>query len=75
MFTDSERTGLVVGLKQTRKAIKEGAKRVLLAKDASEIIKTEIKELFADVEYVDTMLELGRICGIDVGAAVCAIKK
>ncbi len=75
MFTDSERTRLVVGLKQTRKAIKEGATRVLLARDASEIIKTEIKELFADVEYVDTMQELGKLCGIDVGAAVSAIKK
>jgi len=75
MFTDSERTRLVVGLKQTRKAIKEGATRVLLAKDASEIIKTEIKELFANVEYVDTMQELGKLCGIDVGAAVSAIKK
>ncbi len=75
MFTDSERTRLVVGLKQTRKAIKEGAERVLLAQDASETIKTEIKELFANVEYVETMAELGRICEIDVKAAVSAVKK
>ena len=75
MFTDSERTRLVVGLKQTKKAIKEGAERVVLAQDASEIIKAEIKELFANVEYVDTMQELGKLCGIDVKAAVSAVKK
>lgn len=75
MFTDSERTRLVVGLKQTKKAIKEGAERVVLAHDASEIIKAEIKELFANVEYVDTMQELGKLCGIDVKAAVSAVKK
>ena len=75
MFTEAEKTRLVVGLKQTRKAIKEGAQRVLLASDASEVIKTEIKELFANVEYVETMAELGRMCGIDVKAAVSAVKK
>ena len=75
MFTEVEKERLVVGLKQTRKAIKEGAKRVLLADDASETIKSEIKELFVGVEYIDTMQELGRICEIDVGAAVCAVKK
>ena len=54
---------------------KEGAERVVLAQDASEIIKAEIKELFANVEYVDTMQELGKLCGIDVKAAVSAVKK
>ncbi|MDO4618718.1 MAG: ribosomal L7Ae/L30e/S12e/Gadd45 family protein [Clostridia bacterium] len=74
MFTENEKTGLVVGLKQTKKAIKDGVQRVLLAEDAADMIKSEILALYPNVEYVESMSELGRMCSIDVKAAVAAVK-
>lgn len=64
----------VVGIKQTIKAIKNGEGRtVYIAKDAdNKLIKT-VEELSMEhsleVVYVETMKELGKLCGIDVGAA------
>lgn len=68
----------VVGLKQSRRAIREGeAKRVFLAQDASGQIRREITALcrmnHVVCESVPTMKELGERCGITVGAAVAAV--
>ncbi|MFL0196179.1 ribosomal L7Ae/L30e/S12e/Gadd45 family protein [Clostridium sp. WILCCON 0269] len=70
----------VVGLKQTVKAIKNNnAKTVYIAKDADDKIIQSVKALIdedsPEVVYVDTMKELGKLCGIDVGAATAAILK
>ncbi|MFO7154349.1 MAG: ribosomal L7Ae/L30e/S12e/Gadd45 family protein [Caldicoprobacter oshimai] len=67
-----------VGTKQTLKAINAGkAVRVYLAKDVdeyiSERIKKECEKNNVPIFYVNSMKELGRICGIDVGAATAAI--
>ena len=72
----SEQSSLMVGLKQVKKAISENkAKKVFLAKDCDDFLKTSIENLCANAgiepEYVDTMKQLGQECGIDVGAA-CA---
>lgn len=68
----------VVGLKQSRRAIREGeAVKVFLAQDASGQIRREITALcrtkHVACESVPTMKELGELCGITVGAAVAAV--
>ncbi|OBR93035.1 ribosome-associated protein L7Ae-like protein [Clostridium ragsdalei P11] len=70
----------VVGLKQTVKAIKNStAKAVYLAKDADDKLIQSVKVLINDnspeLIYIDTMKELGKLCGIDVGAATAAVLK
>ncbi|MCH3965667.1 MAG: ribosomal L7Ae/L30e/S12e/Gadd45 family protein [Clostridium sp.] len=70
----------VVGIKQTVKAIKnDEAKTVYIAKDANESLMKPVEILAKDnsleVVYIDTMKELGRLCGINVGAATAALLK
>jgi len=67
-----------VGTKQTIKALERGeAKSVYLARDADEKITTSVLELCkangVEIIYVDTMAQLGKACGIEVGAASVAI--
>ena len=67
----------VVGVKQSRKAIREGrARRVYLASDAdpaiTEPIRAECAAAGIPVEGGQTMAQLGRACGIAVGASVAA---
>ncbi|MEY8386381.1 ribosomal L7Ae/L30e/S12e/Gadd45 family protein [Oscillospiraceae bacterium 38-13] len=68
----------VVGVKQSRKAIREGrALRVCLACDAdpaiTEPIAAECAAAGIPLEMGRTMAQLGRDCGIAVGAAVWAV--
>lgn len=68
----------VVGVKQTVKAIKNGiAKTIYIAKDADDkliqSVKVLIDENSLEVVYVNTMKDLGKLCGIDVGAATAAV--
>jgi len=68
----------VVGIKQTKKAIKEGrARKVYLARNCDVIIRDVItnlsKQADIDVVEIETMQELGNACGIQVGAACAAI--
>lgn len=68
----------VVGIKQTRKAIKEGyADLVFLAEDVDAHLYKEIKGLcdenHVEICYVKTMKELGEACGIDIKAASAAL--
>lgn len=70
----------VVGIKQTIKAIKSGDGQIVyIAKnaDAKIIQSVEILSIEKSLEivYVDTMKELGRLCGIDVGAATAVVLK
>ncbi|MGI6112568.1 MAG: ribosomal L7Ae/L30e/S12e/Gadd45 family protein [Mahellales bacterium] len=70
----------VVGTKQVIKAVENGkAKMVIIARDADDFIIKKIKAATdahsVDVEYVDTMEELGAMCGIQVGAASAVILK
>ena len=65
----------VVGVKQSRKAIREGrACRVYLASDADpalvEPIAAECVAAGIPVETGRTMAQLGQACGIAVGASV-----
>ena len=68
----------VVGTKQTLKALEKGeAVMVLLARDAEEKISAPVAALAENkgvkVHYIETMSELGKICGIKVKAAAAAI--
>lgn len=70
----------VVGVKQTIKAIKNcSAKIVYIAKDADDSLIHSVEVLITDnsleVVYIDTMKELGKLCGIDVGSATAALLK
>lgn len=70
----------VVGVKQTVKAIKNNkAETVYIARDADDKLIQSVKVLIDDnsqkLIYIDTMKELGKLCGIDVGAATAAVLK
>jgi large subunit ribosomal protein L7A len=70
----------VVGIKQSIKAIKSGeAKAVYAALDAdTKLIEPIVKlanENSLDIHYINTMKDLGRLCGIDVGAATAVLFK
>lgn len=68
----------MVGLKQSTKAVKDGnAVKAFIATDAEERVTGKFKELCmahgVPITYVNTMKELGKASGIDVGAAVVVI--
>ncbi len=70
----------VIGIKQTLKAIKSGGcKTVYVAKNADDkLVEPVLKlanEASISVVYIDSMKELGKICGIEVGAAAVAALK
>ena len=76
-FPDLREEKLVVGAKQLRKAIQSGrAQRVFLAENADPAITESIvmmcEENSVPYTWVATMADLGRACGIEVGAAAAA---
>ena len=78
MLTELADAHKVIGLKQTKKALRDGrAKRVYLSMDADIRLRETIVSLCneSDVSIVEvpTMDDLGHACGIQVGAAVAAI--
>lgn len=67
-----------VGVKQTLKAVQSGeAQVVYLAQDAEERVLRPLKQALAkhpvSIVEVESMQQLGRECGIDVGAAAAAL--
>ena len=80
MFESLKTSNKTVGIKQTLKAVEKAAvKQVFIAKDADERVVSKIKELCEkgniQITYVDNMKQLGKACGIDVGAATVSILK
>ncbi|WP_077623958.1 50S ribosomal protein L7ae-like protein [Sediminibacillus massiliensis] len=74
------KTGLIIGTKQTLKAMKNGeVSEVVVADDADQQITNKVsrlaKELDIPCSRVDSMKKLGDVCGIDVGTATVAIKQ
>lgn len=69
-----------IGIKQSLKVVEaNNARIVFIASDADEKITGGLKELCMtnsiEILYVDTMKQLGKACGIEVGAsAVCLLK-
>lgn len=70
----------IIGTKQTVKALKSGqVVEVIVALDSDDKIKNRVidvaKEMNVPIVTVDSMKELGKACGIDVGAATVAITR
>lgn len=70
----------VAGLNQSKKLIKGGsARKAFAATDAEEKLVSVLKYLCSDAEIeldcTKTMEELGKLCEIDVGCAVCVVLK
>ena len=68
----------VVGIKQLRRALREGQiGTVFAALDAdpqlTEPLQDDCGRLGAELIWVPTMAELGRACGISVGASVAGL--
>ena len=77
VLAELSRYKLVVGSKQLRKALQNGrAYRVFLAQNADPAITEPIEamclQLHIDCAWVPNMLDLGKACGIEVGAAAAA---
>lgn len=77
MLTQLEQAAKVVGVKQTRRALNDGrAKSVFLAHDADPALTEPLAELAEGkgipVCWTERMRDLGKACGIAVGAAVAA---
>lgn len=69
---------IAVGTKQTLKKVATGeATSVYLAEDADATILEPLQTLCAErkirITLIPTMVELGRLCRIEVGAAAAAI--
>ena len=69
---------VVGGAKQLRKAMNSGrAQQVFLAENADPAITDLLADLCrqqqVDCSWVATMADLGRACGIEVGAAAAAV--
>ena len=67
-----------MGAKQLKKAVKAGrAKVVFLAENADPAVTEPLELLCAanhiQLTWVPSMAELGRVCGIEVGAAAAAV--
>ncbi len=67
-----------IGTKQTLKAVEKGqAQRVFVAADAEEYVLQPLLRLCQEknipVMRIDSMRELGKACGIEVGSASAAI--
>jgi len=78
MLTELTGSGKVVGVKQVKRALAAGSvRRVFLARDADPRLTESVEELCAEkgveTETAPSMRELGRACGISVGAAVAAL--
>ena len=78
MLSELHSAHKVIGVKQTKKAIKDGkAAMVYVALDAEQRVLRPIYDLcriwMFQMEEVTTMAELGDAVGIDVGAAVVTV--
>ena len=81
MKTDRQPAGkYTAGYNSVMKLLKNGeAEKVLLAFDCSDIIKQNVisaaTSAKVETDMKCSMAQLGAMCGIDVGCAVCAIRK
>ena len=80
MFEDLKKLKKKIGIKECQKAVEN--KKVIkafIAGDADEkVLKSFIelcKQNSIELNYVDTMKNLGKACGIDVGASTVVIIK
>ncbi len=70
----------LVGVKQSRRALKDDSVQLaFIAENAEDRIKKPLLDLCrekgVEAVMVPTMQELGKYCGIDVGAAIAVLRK
>ena len=75
---DLSKRNVVVGTKQLKKAVRDSRVRsVFLAENADPAITEPIEALCSggniQIYWVSSMADLGRACGIEVGAAAAAV--
>ena len=75
---DLSKMNVVVGAKQLKKAVNAGRVRcVFLAENADPAVTEPLEVLCRDnhiqINWVSRMEDLGRACGIEVGAAAAAV--
>ena len=75
---DPARQKILVGAKQLKKAVRDSRVRsVFLAENADPAVTEPLEALCAanhiQITWVPSMAELGRVCGIEVGAAAAAV--
>ena len=78
ILPDLSKRKIVVGSKQLKKAVLAGRARcVFLAENADPALTDPIAEMCSQqniqITWVRSMAELGRACGIEVGAAAAAV--
>jgi len=78
MLNIKNSSNIIIGLKQTLKAIENGLlMKIYLAYDCDDFIKKSVVEACnkknLEIVYVSTMKELGEACGIDIGASTAAV--
>lgn len=74
----TQASNLSIGTKQAMRTVELGrAREVYVAKDADPRITIRMvnlcKKMGVKVTYVDSMKQLGKACGIEVGAAMAAV--
>ena len=76
MISESEKKSLKIGYKQTMKALVNKCEKVFVAEDSEERIRQAViktaNENGSAINYVATMQELGKLCGISRPAS-CAV--
>ena len=80
MFNEAELKNLKTGFKEVMNIVaKNNAQRIVVAEDCEDRMKSQIiqaaEQTGVDVEYAQTMKQLGKLCGIDVGASCAVVKK
>ena len=80
MISDAERQRLHIGYKQSLRALSENkALKLLIAADVDDKMKAALKkaadEHSINVTEIETMRELGEICGIEVGSSCAVVLK
>lgn len=78
MLSELRTARKVIGVKQSKKAVRDGrAAAVYIALDAEKRVTGSVYELCSETDTrvveVTTMTELGDAVGIDVGASVVAV--
>ena len=80
MLSTIPKDKLIIGLKQTKKAVTAGlVQRLYLARNCDPMISEPLEDVAQraglQINYVDTMKELGAMCSINVGASCAAVLK
>lgn len=80
MISENEKAFLKTGFKEVSKCVEKGlAEKLFIAEDSSFSMKDKLLNAVSsnqcNVIYIKTMKDLGKLCGIEVGASCAAVLK